>query len=81
MATLTSSSVPVNPVVDTAIDATDTGHRFGYEDATAGRDQAPSAYFYPNTPAWTAYNEGYKEGCIHLVVLTGESRPYWEVPA
>jgi hypothetical protein len=76
MATVSPSPYYVNPVVDATIDATDTGHRFGYEDATEGRDQAPSAYFVANTPAWHAYNEGYKEGCVHLAVLTGESRPY-----
>lgn len=77
MATLSSSPIAVNPVVDATIDATDAGHRFGYEDATEGRDQRPSAYFVANTPAWHAYNEGYRMGCIHLAVLTGESRSYW----
>lgn len=81
MTTLSSSTLPVNPVIDAVIDATDTGHRFGYEDATEGRDQAPTAYFIPGTPAWHAYNEGYRQGCIHLAVLTGISRPYTEVPA
>lgn len=81
MATVSSSAPAVNPVVDAVIDATDTGHTWGYEDATEGRDQRPSAYFVANTPAWHAYNEGYKLGCIHLGVLTGESRTFWAVPA
>ena len=63
------------------LDAVDTAHRFGYEDATEDRDQRPSAYFVPNTPPWYAYNEGYKLGCVHLAVLTGKVRTYWEVPA
>lgn len=71
----------IDPIVDAAIDATDTGHKFGYEDATEGWDQRPSAYFVANTPAWHAYNAGYKLGCIHLAVLTGQSRRYWEAPA
>lgn len=76
MQTVPQTTVTVNPVVDATIDATDTGHRFGYEDATEGRDQCGSAYFVMGTPAWSAYNEGYKLGCIHLAVLTGESRNY-----
>lgn len=81
MTTLSLSTSLVNPVIDATIDATDTGHRFGYEDATEGRDQAPSAYFVANTPAWHAYNEGFKLGCIHLAVLTGESRTYIDFDA
>lgn len=81
MTTLSSSLDLVNPIIDAMIDATDTGHRFGYEDATEGRDQAPSAFFVANTPAWRAYNEGYKEGCIHLAVLTGEVRTYIDFDA
>lgn len=66
----------VNPLVDATIDATDTGFAFGYEDATEGNDQAGSAYFPPGSPAWRAYNEGYRQGCIHAAVLTGVSRAY-----
>lgn len=68
-------------VVDATSDATDTGYRFGYDDATEGRDQAGSAYFPFGTPAWHAYNEGYKTGCTHLAVFTGVSRFYVEFPA
>lgn len=70
----------VNPSTDATLDATDVGHRFGYEDATEDRDQAPSACFYPNTPAWNAYNEGYAQGCAALAVLTGKVRSYWLPP-
>lgn len=79
MQTLAQTFITVNPIIDAAIDATDTGHRFGYEDATDGSDQRPSAYFVAGTPAWIAYNEGYKLGCIQLAVLTGISRPYTEL--
>lgn len=68
--------IVVNPLVDDTIDATDTGFAFGYEDATEGNDQAGSAYFPPDSPAWRAYNEGYRQGCIHAAVLTGVSRTY-----
>lgn len=49
---------------------------WGYEDATEGNDQRPSAYFAPNSPAWHAYNEGYREGCLHAAVLTGAQPTY-----
>lgn len=77
MDNLSQTVVIVNPVADAAMDATDTGYRFGREDATEGRDQAPSAYFVANTPAWNAYNEGYRAGSIQAAVLTGKTRRYW----
>lgn len=81
--TLPLSNISVNSfaVVDATIDATDTGYTWGYQDATEGKQQCGSAYFPMGTPAWAAYNEGYKTGCLHAEVFTGISRFYVEFPA
>lgn len=76
MSTLAQTAPRVNAQLGATIDAADTGYRFGCEDATEGRDQAPSVYFVADTPAWRAYNEGYREGCIHAAILTGQNRTY-----
>jgi len=59
------------------MDAADTGYHFGFEDATEGNDQRPSAYFIPNDTAWNAYNEGFLAGAQMLYSITGEVRMVW----
>lgn len=80
MISLLDSAVAVNEEIDAAIDATDTAHKHGYNDATEGKPQ--DAALYPeDTPAWYAYHAGYKTGCEHYSMFTGEPREYWEPDA
>lgn len=80
--TLPLPNISVNSfaVADATMDATDTGYAWGYQDATEGKQQCGSAYFPMGTPAWAAYNEGYKTGCLHAEVFTGVKRFYVEFP-
>lgn len=50
---------------------------FGQEDALAGKDQRGSRYFIICSTAWSAYNDGYAQGCNLLHSLTGSSQPCW----
>jgi hypothetical protein len=77
---LPNFSVNSVAVADATLDATDTGYAWGYQDATEGKQQCGSAYFPMGSPAWAAYNEGYKTGCIHHEVFTGVARFYVEFP-
>lgn len=72
------SSIPsqssITEIIDAAIDATDVARKFGYDDGSAGIDQCGSVYFPANTPAWHAYNEGYRAGTLIFVARTGKTR-------
>lgn len=71
MQILNDVTIPVNPVIDAIIDATDTGYRMGKEDGENAVDQRGAAYFYPGSPAWHAYNEGYALGSLLYTARTG----------
>lgn len=68
-------SVTVAAQLEQTTSASDIGYRFGFEDATEGRDQQGSAFFPMRSPAWVAYNEGFLAGAQMLYSVTGKIRP------
>lgn len=68
------SDTPLSEIIDATMDATDVARKFGYDDGVAGIDQCGSVYFTANTPAWHAYNEGYRDGTRAFVAKTGKTR-------
>lgn len=65
----------VLPAIEQAISASDTGYRFGFEDAIEGLDQQGSMFFPMRSAAWNAYNEGFLAGAQMLYSVTGKIRP------